>query len=283
MNIKNKRGFSLVELSIVILIIGLLVAGISSGTKLIQQAELRSIISEFEEIQVAYKTFQATYDAIPGDMGDASVFFPNCASTAGAGILNCDGNGDGYVSFNMGNSWDGANVGDEPAKAFRHLNQSGIYDKGGSTQLTDGYSSFGSFALDGYHAKSDALTGGYYIIVTVDGGGTGGSTIGAGVIYSSGGSDLSSSFPNLTNAVYLFEEQQGGVNPGGRGKMDAFTAFQIDKKIDDGTTSGGNAIGANTGSFRTVTDITGANACVTGANYNITVTNETCVPGQTLD
>ena len=279
---KFKKAFSLVELSIVILIIGLLVAGISSGTKLIQQAELRSIISEFEEIQVAYKTFQATYDALPGDMGDASVFFSGCAS-GGAGNVNCNGNGDGYITFNMGNAYDGDQTGDEPSKVFRHLALAEIYDKGGSTVLPSNYSALGSFALDGYHARSDAVTGAYYVISNVDAGNTGGSAGPANAIYGSSTTDLNSNFPQLTNAIFMFNVATGVQSGGGIGKMDAFTAFQIDKKVDDGTTSGGNAIGANTGSFRTVTDITGANACVTGANYNITVTNETCVPGQTLD
>lgn len=277
---KNK-GFSLVELSIVILIIGLLVAGISSGTKLIQQAELRSIISEFEEIQVAYKTFQATYDAIPGDMGDASVFFSGCA-TGGVGNVNCNGNGDGQVTFNMGDESNGDQLGDEPYKVFRHLNLAGIYDKGGSTVLPSAISNFNSYATDGVHANSDALGNGYYVIVSVDAGNTGGSTIAAGAIYETTSGAFVSAFPVGSPGVYVFSNTVGTSN-GGQGAMNAFTAFQIDKKIDDGTTSGGNAIGANTGSFRTITDVTGSNVCVTGANYNIATTNDTCIPGQILN
>lgn len=217
-----------------------------------------------------------TYEAVPGDMRRASVFFPNCASAAGSGIVNCNGNGDGYVSFNMGNAWDGDAIGDEPAKVFRHLNQSGIYEKGGSTQLTNGYSSFGSFPLSGYHAFSETIDDMGYVVVTVDGGGTGGSAMPAGSIYFSGGTYLSPSFDNYDTAVYMLSSD-------GSGGMDPLTAYSIDQKIDDGSSAGGNATGATTGKFRTTDDVSGF-TCVTGDNYGVTLTNFTryCVPGLLL-
>jgi len=67
-----KRGFSLVELSIVLIIIGLLVAGVSTGSKLIHSAKLRTIITDMQEYQTGLKTFKLTYDELPGDMKDIS-------------------------------------------------------------------------------------------------------------------------------------------------------------------------------------------------------------------
>ncbi|MBT4878201.1 MAG: prepilin-type N-terminal cleavage/methylation domain-containing protein [Alphaproteobacteria bacterium] len=64
----NKKGFSLVELSIVLIIIGMLIAGVSSGSKLIGQAKLRAVISDYNTYKNAYNTFYLTYDVLPGDM-----------------------------------------------------------------------------------------------------------------------------------------------------------------------------------------------------------------------
>lgn len=84
----NKAGFSLVELSIVLVILGLLVGGILSGQSLIRAAELRSINTEYQRFTTAIGTFRDKYFAIPGDMSNASSFW------SGAG----NGNGDGMVA-----------------------------------------------------------------------------------------------------------------------------------------------------------------------------------------
>ena len=55
---KKHLGFTLVELSIVIIIIGFLIAGISGGKSLIEQAKLNSVISELQKYQLIYNNFQ---------------------------------------------------------------------------------------------------------------------------------------------------------------------------------------------------------------------------------
>jgi prepilin-type N-terminal cleavage/methylation domain-containing protein len=86
MNIKQK-GFTLVELAIVIVIIGLLVGGVLQGQELIKQAKERKIISNIESYKAAGNTFRAKYNALPGDSNKHSVFFP------GVGIVEGDANG----------------------------------------------------------------------------------------------------------------------------------------------------------------------------------------------
>ena len=66
------KAFSLVELSIVLIIIGLLVAGVSGGSKMISNAKLRTVISDMEQYKLAVNTFKGTYDELPGDMKDSS-------------------------------------------------------------------------------------------------------------------------------------------------------------------------------------------------------------------
>jgi prepilin-type N-terminal cleavage/methylation domain-containing protein len=60
------KAFTLIELSIVLVIIGLLVGGVLVGQDLIQAAKLRSVIKEFEATQTAILVFKAKYNKMPG-------------------------------------------------------------------------------------------------------------------------------------------------------------------------------------------------------------------------
>lgn len=64
-------GFTLVELSIVIVIIGLIAAGITVGQSLVGAAKLRTLSNEISQYKVAYNSFRSQYDALPGDMANA--------------------------------------------------------------------------------------------------------------------------------------------------------------------------------------------------------------------
>lgn len=59
-------GFSLVELSIVLVILGLLTGGILGGQSLIKAAELRAVTTELDAFQTATNTFRQKYFALPG-------------------------------------------------------------------------------------------------------------------------------------------------------------------------------------------------------------------------
>ena len=63
----KKSAFSLIELSIVLIIIGLLIAGITGGASLIKSSELRSIMGEARGYAVAVNSFFTQYDQYPGD------------------------------------------------------------------------------------------------------------------------------------------------------------------------------------------------------------------------
>jgi prepilin-type N-terminal cleavage/methylation domain-containing protein len=98
-------GFSLVELSIVLVILGLLTGGILTGQNLIRAAELRSIVTDFQRFQASMQTFRDQYLSMPGDMTNAIDFWTapggnpaNCPATAGTGTQTCNGNGDGVLS-----------------------------------------------------------------------------------------------------------------------------------------------------------------------------------------
>lgn len=67
----KKSGFSLIELSIVLIIIGLLVAAITGGASLVKSAELRAVMAEARGFQVAVNSFFSQFDALPGDFRTA--------------------------------------------------------------------------------------------------------------------------------------------------------------------------------------------------------------------
>ena len=63
----SKKAFTLIELSIVLIIIGLLIVAITSGSSLIRNAKLRSITNEAKQYQVAVNSFYMKFDEYPGD------------------------------------------------------------------------------------------------------------------------------------------------------------------------------------------------------------------------
>jgi len=98
------RGFSLIELSIVLVILGLLTGGILAGQSLIRAAELRSVSSEYSRYTAAIYSFRDKYFAPPGDITNATKFWgDNNSACADAAVANgtpgtCNGNGDGLIA-----------------------------------------------------------------------------------------------------------------------------------------------------------------------------------------
>lgn len=74
MHIKSKhKGFSLIEVSIALVIIGLLAGAALKGRDLINRARLRAVVDEVSSIKIASELFQDKYGYIPGELLDASV------------------------------------------------------------------------------------------------------------------------------------------------------------------------------------------------------------------
>ncbi len=267
------RAFSLVELSISLVIIGLLVAGVAGGQNLIKQAELKATVQEFNNFKTDYMSFVAAYNAAPGDFVSASVIWgTNCHGTA----VNCNGNGNGLID-NSDNPPSGNGSGIEVYRAYKHLALAGIAAYSFPT-LTDNMFYLG--ATDGFGVDPPVIpkkfTNSCYFYNTSNkaDNAVAGGPIDGYVGYKNGAAGKYGSpwFPDVVPAVYL-----GGIwgNVGGwdqtcsKPVLNPSDMFNLDVKIDDGAYSSTAATGASSGNFRTVID--GASTtCANGNNYTIT-------------
>src|SRR5450830_1275440 len=84
----RQTGFTLVEIAIVLVIIGLLLGGILKGQEMIVQAKVKNSITDFSGISAAYFGYQDRYRAIPGDDIGANSRWPTPTPAA------ISGNGD---------------------------------------------------------------------------------------------------------------------------------------------------------------------------------------------
>jgi len=66
-NLKNQKGFTLVEIAIVMVIIGLLMGGVLKGQEMIKNAKVKRIIKQADEFRAAILSYQDRYNILPGD------------------------------------------------------------------------------------------------------------------------------------------------------------------------------------------------------------------------
>jgi prepilin-type N-terminal cleavage/methylation domain-containing protein len=105
----TQKGFSLVELSIVLVIIGVIIGVTLKGMELVRGSELKAIVSEADEYKAAFGQFQLLYDGPPGDITNATGFWSGTAN----------GNGNGQVDAETSN---------EPFRAMQQLNLAKLID-----------------------------------------------------------------------------------------------------------------------------------------------------------
>ncbi len=121
-NSKAKKGFSLIELSIVIIVVGLIVSSVLFVNKIVYQAKIRAVISEYQTYDGAYTSFQDKFNAVPGDMPNAWDYWgTDCATSAAL----CNGNGNFEIPHNV-------NVITETyelIKAWKHLSLANLIDE----------------------------------------------------------------------------------------------------------------------------------------------------------
>jgi prepilin-type N-terminal cleavage/methylation domain-containing protein len=135
MNKRSNCGFTLVEIAIVLVIVGLLVGAVMKSREMIMNAKLKRVESDAAGIHLAIATYQDRYRELPGDDPDAYNRF-DIYSTLDKNNVN--GNGSGLIE----GDWDEANTDTlsisgavESEKIFAHLRAAGLIP-GGSDDTT---------------------------------------------------------------------------------------------------------------------------------------------------
>lgn len=113
----NQRGFTLVEIAIVLVIIGLLLGGVLKGQELINSAKVKNFATDFRSIPLFIYGYQDKYKALPGDDSAAST------SVTGATTATCaDCLGNGVINGN----WDTTTLADESMLFWQHVRLAGL-------------------------------------------------------------------------------------------------------------------------------------------------------------
>ena len=205
-------GFTLVELAIVMIIIGLLIGGILKGQELIANAQVAATVAQAKGVDAATSTFRDSYNALPGDINNASARLPGCAAnTVCAAAV---GNGDGIIGA-AGTIFAAATAaGTENNRAWIHLNFADL--------------------VAGVDGSGNAVVG-QGIPAAPSGGGL---SIG----FFAGGAALGLN-PAARGGHYLFITTPANTS----GALNASEAARIDRKMDDGAATSGSVFGQSVG------------------------------------
>ncbi len=230
-------GFSMVELAIVITIIGLLVAGVMSGTRLVQQSRLQNVIKEFQEYDTAVRSFRDKFSYYPGDFPKAATYWSTTSN--GDGDWQVEGGADGAAPL-------------EDLRAWSHLTLSGFLSGSYSGAVVTTVST--RYAPGANAPASKGIRSSGYEIIYMNN--TPYQTKGTVIEF---GSVTGSSSGHLDGQV-----------------LNAGDAYLIDKKMDDGKASEGGIYTARGNAYDSSSNCVSANAAAASATYTLTDTIISC-------
>ncbi len=245
----KKSAFSLIELSIVLIIIGLLIAGITGGASLIKSSELRSVMGEARGYSVAVNGFYSQYNYLPGDyaVGVGGAIASSTTTVAYPGSTASGQNG--RIEYNTGSV---ATYLSESVAAWDQLRKTGTIDSTTSVVLA----ATTTAQIAGVHMPASKIkAAGWHFDYRTNVGAT-------GTDYSSGANEGSAATPAYQNVVVLTGTTTAAsatlatavastlVNGATNLATPALTGpdtMSIDIKIDDSYANSGKVRGLNTG------------------------------------
>ncbi len=237
---RQAGGFTLMELSIVLVIIGLIVGGVLVGQDLIKAATVMSQVTQLQQVETAIYAFQNKYGALPGDIPNATSMF---GTTDANGYTVANGNGDGIILSNItayvaGDCTTGAGtqfryggLPNEVEEVFHHLNLAGLgnYNIASPTQ-------YAGSALTNF---PNAVLGGGMLVTCINS-----TDIGVPTVFQSGSAIAIGAIPNDgTNYSTRIRYILGYAQDNGEGYQPMITpdlAYRLDAKMDDGLPQTGN-------------------------------------------
>jgi prepilin-type N-terminal cleavage/methylation domain-containing protein len=252
----KKSAFSLIELSIVLIIIGLLIAGITGGASLVSSSTLRAVMGEARGYAVGVNSFYGQFNALPGDyngtLGTSNVL----SATSNTG------NASGYIEYNPSG---GASP--EGTLALQHLIGTKIIDP---TSLFPNSSTVGSMTYS--TTASAALVPGTHLPISKSkGSGWAFDTVTV--------NSIPTNVVALTSTTASGAAGNGLVSGGtivGTGALVPSDALSIDTKLDDGKPGFGRVTAYNGNGA--------AGNCITSTTvYTVAQTTKNCVLAYQID
>jgi|SRR5665213_549192 len=247
-----KAGFTLVEMSIVLVIIGLIIGGVLVGRDLIKSAQTRSLIRQEKQFETAVQTFRSKYGCLPGDCQNATSFWGQLSSCPGEAnsygtTATCNGNADGLISANWGDSIEYR----EQFRFWQHLGNAGLISGSfsGSISTPGG----GNRPMVNVDMPESSFKNNY------------------GWLPGYMDSDQITIYLPMGSANSLFLNPNQSIFNGGSG-ITPTDIYDIDRKIDDGYPLTGHVVTANYVTWYSP----GCWNNVTPATYNTSSTIVTC-------
>lgn len=241
---KNIQGFTLIELSIVLVIIGLLIGGVMTGQSLVKQAKFRAMLKEQDDVQQAMNIFRMQYNALPGDFNNGFAYWgQKCADSED----KCNGNGDRKVTIE----------GTDPQamegyRFWQHLNLAGMYP-GAFTGEGDGTGATAKKGTISVNIPASKLKG-----------------IGMTAIYESADVHYTTATTHVGNLLIFGGMVEDDI--ANQTEFSATDAYQVDTKTDDGNPLTGHVLSMGTEGN---SDIDCVDTTTTPVAYNLDSTDAT--------